>query len=409
MDPSRFTSDAPGRLIQVTPPLGPHHSTLDKRSLTPYWAFVPHPLPPSLTLDAITMACLSTADRALGELKGVGRMLPNPHLLISPFLRREAVLSSRIEGTVTNFQQLLLFEATDEKPAEPSDARQVLNYVQALEYGLHRLSSLPVSRRLISELHERLLRGVRGQEQRPGEPRRIQNYIGQPSQTVHTARFVPPPPAELDKALDSLDRFIGSRYELPFLIKVALIHYQFEAIHPFLDGNGRVGRLLIILLLCQEDYLPTPLLYLSAYFDRHRDAYIDHLYAISCSGAWLEWIQFFLRGIAVQSRDAIRRSETLLDLQKVYRARLQRERASSPQLAVMDELFASPVMTMVRARQILGVTSRAAQNTIDKLVAAGVLAEITGRRRNRAYVAREIMGLLEVPQGDESDEQTEDR
>lgn len=272
----------------------------------------------------------SEAERAIGELRGIGHRLPNPHLLINPFLRREAVLSSRIEGTRTNVRQLLVYEAAPEDSTDRADAQEVLNYVEALEYGIKRLDTLPVSLRLLREVHERLLRDVRGQEERPGEFRTIPNHIGRETDSIYTARFVPPPPSELVAALDAFERFTASPYPLPFLVKLALVHYQFETIHPFRDGNGRVGRLLIILLLRQEGILPTPLLYLSAYFERYRDTYIDHLYAVSREGAWREWIRFFLRGIAEQAQDAIIRSQGLLDLQQTYRQRLQGARIDVP-------------------------------------------------------------------------------
>jgi Fic family protein len=400
MERSDFTSSAPGRLVKGTAPaavgqMGTHRGA----SKQDYWAFVPDPLPSELALDyRIIAQQLSDAARAVGELAGVGQMLPNPHLLINPFLRREAVFSSRIEGTVTDLQQLLLFEAeavdkSDE--AAVADAREVFNYVRALEYGLRRLQDVPVSLWLIRDLHAHLLTGVRGEDQNPGEFRDKQNYIGKRGQPIHSARFVPPPAHEVQPAMDDLERYILAPQQIPFLIKLALVHYQFETIHPFMDGNGRVGRLLITLLLCERAYLPAPLLYLSAYFERHRDEYVDGLLGVSQRGAWAEWIIFFLRGVAEQSRDAIRRSRRLLALQQSYRHKLHQARGTAPQFQLVDELFASPVVTMARARQTLKLTARGAQLTIDKLERVGILQEITGRQRNRVYAALEIIDAIE--------------
>lgn len=298
-------------------------------------------MPSRFPLDYPLIARLSDAERALGELAGVGQMLPNPHLLINPFLRREAVLSSRIEGTVTDLQQLLLFEAeaveaSDE--AAVADAREVSNYVRALEYGLRRLRDMPVSLWLIRDLHAQLLEDVRGEDQRPGEFRDRQNYIGARRQPIQSARFVPPPAHEVQTAMADLEQYVLAQHEIPFLIKLALIHYQFETIHPFMDGNGRIGRLLITLLLCERAYLPAPLLYLSAYFERHRDEYVDGLLGVSQRGAWEEWVAFFLRGIAEQSRDAIRRSQRLLALQQSYHHKLHQARGTAPQFQLVDEL-----------------------------------------------------------------------
>lgn len=249
MDRTDFARDAPGKLVKATEDC---------------WAFVPHPLPPTLQLDRGTIRELSEADHALGELAGVGRILPNPHLLISPFIRREAVLSSRLEGTIATASELLLFEAYPARePARP-DVREVYNYVTALESGLERTKQLSVSLRLMRELHAALLSGVRGDDRRPGEFRQWQNFIGKEGQSIKEARFVPPPVPEMTAALNDLELFIHAPTDFPFLIWLALIHYQFEAIHPFMDGNGRVGQLLIPILLCERGQLSQPLLYLSA-------------------------------------------------------------------------------------------------------------------------------------------------
>ncbi len=376
-----FIDSAPGRLVQT---------------LEGQWAFVPEPLPPKLELDAKTVLLLSEAHEALGQLAGVGQMLPNPHLLIGPFLRREAVLSSRIEGTITTAEELLVFEASpSEEPTTP-DVQEVANYVKALGRGLTRLKELPVCLRLIRETHAQLLEGVRGEARRPGEFRESQNFIGQRGQPVGEARFVPPPVPEMNKALDAFERFLHTPTELPFLIQLALIHYQFETIHPFMDGNGRIGRLLIPLLLCERGNLPQPLLYLSGYFEQNRDAYSDHLLRVSQTGAWSEWVQFFLQGVNDQSKDAVRRSTRLLNLWQQYRDKMQARRSSSLLLQLVDELFAFPAVTITYAQQQLGVTYRSAQLNVQKLVDAGILKEQTGRKRKRVFVASEIVSIISV-------------
>jgi Fic family protein len=353
-------------------------------------------------LDPATIKRLSDADRSLGELKGVGRMLPNPHLLIGPFLRREAVASSRIEGTITDLRQLLLFEADPSEGSglgaeDEADRREVLNYVAALTYGLKRLESLPVSLRLMREVHERLMAGVRGEEKRPGEFRDRQNAIGWQGQTPDQARFVPPPVPQMKQALYDLEQFIGNRSELPVLVELALIHYQFETIHPFLDGNGRLGRLLISLLLCEREVLTRPLLYLSAYFEENRAEYMDHLLRVSQSGDWTGWTGFFLEGVAVQARKAIDRCNQLIDLWNGYRSRVQKVGQSSNLTLLVDLLFERPAISVARAREHLKVTNTAAQQNVDRLVEDGMLVEVTGRKRNRIYLAPRILEIIESP------------
>lgn len=385
MDVKRFQKSPTGRLVKA--PRG-------------YWAFVPHPLPPQINWSVDLVSALSDADRALGELAGVGRTLPNPHLLIRPFVRREAVLSSRIEGTEASLPDLYAYEAAQlalfELP-QPSDVREVLNYVRALEYGLERLSTLPLSLRLIRELHAHLMEGVRGEHSTPGEFRRSQNWIGPPGCMLNDATFVPPPVPEMQQALDAFERFLHTPSPLPPLVQLALIHYQFEAIHPFLDGNGRIGRLLITLLLCQWGLLSQPLLYLSAYFEKYREAYYDGLLLVSQEGRWARWIEFFLRGVAMQARDAVSRSQRLQDLQQRYRQQFQASRSSVLLLQLIDQLFAAPVVTVRQVEQYLGVTFRTAQLHVNRLAEAGILREVTGRARNRVYIADEIMRTIEEP------------
>ena len=360
-----------------------------------YWAFVPTPLEPELVLDLQLVNALSGADRALSELAGIARTLPNPQLLIRPFMRREAVLSSRIEGTQASLSDLLFFEAASSGEPEVPDVREVHNYVQSLEYGIDRLETLPLSLRLIREMHKHLMQGVRGETQTPGEFRTSQNWIGRPGCTLMEATFVPPPVVEMNGALDQLEKYLHADSIIPPLIRMALIHYHFEAIHPFLDGNGRIGRLLISLLLCANGLLPQPMLYLSAFFERHQDEYYKLLLGVSQRGEWLPWIRFFLEAVEVQSRDAIRRSDAVLSLWTSYRSKLQEARASALLLSLVDELFSFPAINTKIASRILNVTPRSAQLNIDKLIAAEILEEVTGQSRNRIYAAREIISTIE--------------
>ena len=383
MDREAFRHSPSGRLVRA--PAG-------------YLAFVPDPLPPALQWSPGLITRLSDADRALGELAGLGRALPNPHLLMIPFVRREAVLSSRIEGTRASLSDLYAYEAVQLSLLEsPPDVREVHNYVRALEYGLERLQVLPLSLRLLREIHAQLMAGVRGEHQTPGAFRRSQNWIGPPGCTLEEATYVPPPPPDMQEALAAFERFLHTPPSLPPLARLGLIHYQFEAIHPFLDGNGRIGRLLLTLLLCAWDLLPEPLLYLSAYFEAHHQAYYDRLLAVSQKGRWEEWLAFFLEGVAVQARDAVGRARRLQDLREQYRERFHEARTAARLLQVVDLLFARPVLTMPQIAEALGVNYASAGRYLNQLEAAGLLCEITGRARNRVYRAGEILAAIEGP------------
>jgi Fic family protein len=381
MDPSKFQASTSGKVV---------------RQPQDYWAFLPAPLPPALTFSPSLVTALSAADRALGELRGLGGALSNPHLLIRPLARREAVLSSRIEGTRASLDDLLAYEAAQLSFLEPgSDVREVHNYVRALEYGLERINTLPVSLRLIRELHARLMEGVRGDVWTPGDFRRSQNWIGPASSTLETAPYVPPPVEEMLAALGVLENFIHAPSDLPPLIRLGLIHYQFEAIHPFLDGNGRVGRLLVALLLSAWQLLPQPLLYLSAYFESNRRDYYDLLLAVSQRAAWEDWLLYFLEGVKQQSLDAVERISRLQALRARYQAKVQTRRAPARLLRVIDLLFAQPMLTARQVESALEINFPSAQRLIDQLIQAGLLREITGGRRNRVYRADEILAILE--------------
>jgi cell filamentation protein, protein adenylyltransferase len=374
-------ADAPGRVL---------------RHPNGYWAFIPHPLPPDIRWSVRLVTALSRADRALGELAGLAAVLPNPNLLIQPLIRREAVLSSRIEGTHASLGDLYAFEAVQLTLFElPEDVKEVRNYVRALQYGLERLSSLPVSLRLIRELHARLLDGVRGEQWTPGQFRSSQNWIGAGGSTIQTATYVPPPVAEMNQALGNLEKFIHQQDTLPPLIRLALVHYQFEAIHPFLDGNGRVGRLLNNLLLQDWDLLSQPVLYLSAYFEAARQAYYNHLLAVSQQGAWVEWFEFFLYGVQIQAKDSIRRIQRLQSLRDTYRDRFQQTRSTARLLQVIDWLFVQPIFNIPQLSDVLAVNYPAAQRYVTQLEKVGIIVEITGQARNRIYRADGILAAVE--------------
>ncbi|HNV03294.1 MAG TPA: Fic family protein [Vicinamibacterales bacterium] len=360
-----------------------------------YRAYVPHPLPPRLAWSDGLAATLSRADLAMGRLAGEGRRLPNPHLLIRPFVRREAVLSSRIEGTQATLGEVLAAEAGAAVERSPEDLREVANYVAALEFGVARLAELPLSLRLVRELHERLMRGVRGDAATPGEFRRSQNWIGPPGSTLADASFVPPPPDRLMDCLGAWETFLHDE-SLPPLVHAALAHSQFEAIHPFLDGNGRVGRLLITLLLVERHVLPSPLLYLSAYFEATRPEYYARLSGVTARGEWEEWLTYFLRGVAGQAEDALGRIQRIDALVAGWRERLAQGSTRVPGRA-LDLFVENPFWTVNRLAGRLGVAFTTAQRGVDRLEAAGMVALAGQARRNRVYCARALLDILEEP------------
>jgi Fic family protein len=382
MERTDFTPAAPGRLVEIG---------------GGFVAFVPANLPLEVAFTPRVVSALSAADRALGELAGVAGRLANPLLLIRPFAQKEAVLSSRIEGTRASLSQLFLFDAAPDELPAGSDVREVRNYVEALQYGLSRVEELPIGTRLLRELHGVLMGGVRG-EGSAGELRRMQVWIG-PTTRMADATFIPPPANEIDRLLSNLERYIHEKDDVPPLIRHAIIHYQFEAIHPFHDGNGRLGRLLIALLLASERLLPQPLLYLSAYFEKHRSRYYELLRAISTDGGWDEWIVFFLDAVQTQSRDAIDRATRLLALRDRYHAIFHAARSSALLHKLIDRLFEFPALTIPFASRLLDVTYRSAQQNVAKLVEAGIVREATGKQRNRIFFAQEIFEAIDSEEG----------
>lgn len=350
-------------------------------------------MPPVIEYDPALTLLLSQADAALSELSGMGLYLPNPDLLIAPYVKREAVASSRIEGTQADLSDLLLDEIEPKRTPPGSDVREVRNYVRALNTGLKRVETLPLSGRLLRELHEALMKDVRGQEKTPGEFRRSQNWIGPPNCTLAQATYVPPPhDPEMHECLTQLERFMHERGTMPELIQCALIHEHFEAIHPFLDGNGRIGRLLITLFLVERKRLSKPLLYLSSYIEQNREAYYGLLQRIRTHGEWAEWFRYFLTAVRDTARSAIETSQAILALRDKYRATMKRELRA---LALLDELFVNPYTTVAQAAKRLSVTQPTASKAIAQLEKAGMLEEATGREWGRVWLARPILKAVE--------------
>lgn len=361
-----------------------------RRQAAGYRAFIPAPLPPEppVRLSGDLHTLLSQADRAIGRLDGSVQTLPNPDLFVFMYVRKEAVLSSQIEGTQSSLQDLLAAEAElFTGAARPGDVDEVVNYVGAMNHGLARLPTLPISVRLIREIHERLLRGVRGGRLTPGELRRSQNWIGPGGCTLQEATFVPPPPEEVPTALADLERFLHQQDEIPMLVKIGLAHAQFETIHPFLDGNGRVGRLLITFLLTEGGVLHKPVLYLSHYFKRHRQMYYDRLQAVRDNGDWEEWLAFYLRGVAEVSTEATETARRILALREEHRAAITSSlgRAAGNGHRVLESLFDRPIVSVKEVQEVIGTTFAAANTLVARLADLDILAEITGYARNRRF------------------------
>lgn len=354
-----------------------------------YSAFIPQPLPPepALNFDDEMQTLLSRADRALGRLDGSIQTLPNPDLFVLMYVRKEAVLSSQIEGTQSSLADVLEVEASVFDPHHPSDVGEVLNYVTAMNYGLKRLEELPLCIRLIKEIHNELLHDVRGREKNPGEVRTSQNWIGPGGCTLQTATFVPPPPHEVMNALGDLESFMHSGVYIPALVKIGLIHAQFETIHPFLDGNGRVGRLLITFLLMQNEILLKPVLYISHYFKRNRAEYYERLQAVRDRGEWEAWIKFFLAGIATVSLEATETARAIVGLRERHRSLVTERfgRAAGNGLSILEILFRSPIVTVASVQKHLGITYPPANGLVQRFVEAGILFEVTGQERYRIY------------------------
>jgi Fic family protein len=368
---------------------------ISRMTLDGYKAFYPNRLPPEIVWKPALIAKLSVADQILGRLGGEARRLPNPHLFIRPFIKREAVYSSRIEGTQATLGDLLAVEAGAHVNRSPDDLREVGNYVSALEQGLRRLPELPLSLRLVREMHAILMTGVRGEHATPGEFRKTQNWIGTPGCTLREASFVPPPPDFLQEALGDWERFVHES-ELPLLVTIALMHYQFEAIHPFLDGNGRIGRLLITLLLCERNALPGPFLYLSAFFEASRRDYYERLNAVSSDGDWDGWLDYFLNGVIRQCEDALSRAERINALLENWKSAVNGTTPKAIYQAV-ESLAANPYVTPRGLEKALGVSFNTANKVIRVLETKGIVKQVGDSKRDRVYRAEAVLDILEEP------------
>lgn len=345
-------------------------------------------------MDAELTRLLSDADRSLGRLDGIGSVLPNPDLFVAMYVRQEAVLSSQIEGTQSTLEDVLQFEVNAKGIALPKDVNEVVNYVYAMNYGLKRLKELPLSLRLIREIHGELLKGLRGAHRAPGEFRKIQNWIGPIGADLRSATFVPPPVPEMNEALNQFEKFLHDE-SLPILIHCGLAHAQFETIHPFLDGNGRVGRLLTTFVLCQRGTLQRPLLYLSYYLKVHRAEYYDRLMAVREDGNWESWLKFFLRGVREVSDQATETARQIFKLREEHRKTIKKKMGSGAGLHLLDYLYKKPMINVRMVERRLKISFVTANKLVDQLVKLEILTETTGRQRDRRYEYLPYLALFE--------------
>lgn len=362
-----------------------------------YKAFIPVALPPDppIAMDAELVHLLSNADRSLGRLDGATSILPNPGLFVAMYIRQEAVLSSQIEGTQSTLEDVLQFEIDARGQEHPRDVAEVINYVNAIDYGLRQLQEMPLDLQLIKEIHGKLLEGVRGSDRTPGDFRKTQNWIGDRGCNIVTASFVPPPIPEMHSSLHDLEKFLHNPVSFPVLIQCGLAHAQFETIHPFLDGNGRVGRLLITLLLCERGVLQSPLLYLSHYLKRNRTEYYDRLMNIRTNGDWEGWLKFFLRGIDDVSQAATKTARSILNLREEHRQTIgQKLGGSAYGLRLLDFLFERPIVNNRLVENNLQCAYVTASKTVEQFVKLGFLKEITGWQRNRLYRYEPYLNLF---------------
>ena len=371
------------------------------KQLTGYPAFIPEPLPPNppIDIDEEMQTLLSKADRALGRLDGSIQTLPNPNLFVFMYVRKEAVLSSQIEGTQSSLNDVLRLEAKILDPNRPDDVGEVLNYVRAMDHGLERLNDFPLSIRLLREIHEKLLHGVRGNEAMPGELRTSQNWIGAQGCTLNEAIFIPPPPHEIATSLGKLETFMNAESNMPFLIKIGLIHAQFETIHPFTDGNGRVGRLIVTFLLCPREILLKPVLYLSHFLKTHRSEYYERLQRIRDHGEWEHWLKFFLRGIAEVSLEATETARQIVALRERDRTEITQTfgRTAAHGQTVLETLYDRPIVTVRDVEALLNVTYPSANALVQRFVDAGILNEITGQRSYRVFQYSPYIAIFSGP------------
>jgi Fic family protein len=372
-----------------------------------YTAFIPKPLPPHppLELDPALLNLLEEAVGELGRLDGVARVIPDPDFFVSMFVRREAVLSSQIEGTQSTLEDLLELELESDRKNRYSDAFEIANYVHAMNFGLERIQTLPLSLRLIREIHKELLRDGRGSKATPGEFRRSQNWIGPEGASLKQATFVPPPVDDMTTALHEFESYLHAESSYSTLLDVGLAHAQFETIHPFLDGNGRVGRLLNIFLLVHRGILRRPLLYLSYYFKLHRTEYYDRLMAVRLAGDWESWIRFFLRGVIQTAKEATDTAERLFELRESHRSLVLDKSLGPNGLPLLSKLFQYPLVNISVVAGLLGTTFPTASRLVSAFEELGLLNEITGQKRSRLFRYEPYLSLFDDAVGDKEEEQ----
>lgn len=371
-----------------------------------YVAFIPKPLPPdpSLALEADLLTLLESAVGELGRLDGVAKVIPDPDFFVSMYVRREAVLSSQIEGTQSTLEDLLELELESDTSDPFSDVIEIARYVQAMNFGLDRLKALPLSLRLIREIHRELLRDGRGSKATPGEFRTAQNWIGPEGASLKQATFVPPPVAAMKEALHDFEHFLHAENRYPTLIEVGLAHAQFETIHPFLDGNGRVGRLLNTFLLVHRGILRQPLLYLSYYFKLHRTEYYDRLMAVRLRGDWEGWIRFFLRGVVQTAQEATETAERLFELRESHRSAILANNFGQNGLVLLSHLFQQPLVNIKLVASMLGSTFPTASRLVSGFEDLGLLREITGQKRSRMFRYEPYLALFDADEGGPSED-----
>ncbi|MCL2781778.1 MAG: Fic family protein [Actinomycetia bacterium] len=349
-----------------------------------------------MPLTAQTINALSAADAAMGRLQGLGTLIKNPELLIGPYLAQEAVASSRIEGAQTSLTEVLQAEAIDRSTRADDDIAEVERYLAATRQGYELIKTLPIAQRLLLTLHHILRTGVRGEERSPGQFRRTPVWVGSPTDSPETATYVPPLPGDLPDLIADWETFVNTPGDLPPLIRCALMHYQFETIHPFLDGNGRIGRLLINLMLTAEGRLQTPLLYLSGYLESHRKEYYERLQEVREQGSAQQWLQFFLTAVRKSADDATARSEQLVEIRERYLADATKSRSNLA--AIVNLAFANPFLTVTRTRRATGLSDQGARNLIGRAVECGWLVEagVAGRGGRRIWVAEDIFTIIDT-------------
>jgi len=368
---------------------------IEKSKWGSYFSFSPIALPPKINFDKALALAISKADRTIGKLSGVGLQLPNANLLVMPYLRKEALSSSRIEGTRISLSDLLLSEAKGLEDQSP-DAQEVANYIHAVNFSLKKIEEEPITLELIKEMHKILMTGVRGEDKLPGEYRKIPNWIGPPKCRIQEATFVPPPPEEIVSLMDGIINYLNQDDGMPLLIKCALMHYQFETIHPFCDGNGRIGRALIALYLCKKQIMIKPLLYISGYFESHKREYETLLLKTNKEGKFEEWIFFFLEALTVQAEDALQRAIKLQNLREEYRKKIQLQLQTNNLLTLIDELFKNPYIEITTVKTIANVTYPTAKRLVETLVGLNILKQIGNEQRNKMYFAHEIFDIINI-------------